>query len=230
MANQSPIDMIEIAAVGLGDLLGSVVFVGGAITSLYQKDVAAPNIRPTKDVDCIIEIAGRIKYYHLEEKLRKLGFKNDITSGTICRWIYNDVTVDVMPIDEKILGFSNKWYPEGMSNTMTAILPSGREISILTLPYFVATKIEAFKGRGGGDYRMSEDIEDIVIVLDGQVDFEQMRRAPASVKQYLKAEFKKLSSEDQFLESAAAYIGYTKTSTGRAIRVLDFMKDYSIMG
>jgi len=35
-------------------------------------------------------------------------------------------------------------------------------------PYFLATKLEAFDGRGKGDYLSSHDIEDIVAVLDGR--------------------------------------------------------------
>ena len=230
MSEKSPMEMMEIVAGGLGDLLERVVFVGGATTLLYYEDAAASRIRPTTDVDCIVEIASRGQYNIFEDELRRLKFKNDMRQGApLCRWIYENVTVDVMPINEQILGFSNRWYPEGMRNAITTSLPSGREISILSLPYFVATKIEAFKNRGGGDFRMSHDIEDIVMVLDSLVDFSGLHRAPVTVTQYLQEEFKIIINDDQFIESVSGYIGYLQTSTGRAMRVIEFMRDYSEM-
>ena len=39
---------------------------------------------------------------------------------------------------------------------------------MITAPYFLATKFEAFHGRGNSDYRMSHDLEDIVTVIDGR--------------------------------------------------------------
>ncbi|OHD69975.1 MAG: hypothetical protein A2W19_02870 [Spirochaetes bacterium RBG_16_49_21] len=229
MSEKSPIEMMEIVAGGFGDLLERVVFVGGATTPLYYEDVAATRIRPTTDVDCVVEIASRGQYNIFEDELRRIKFKNDMKQGApLCRWIYEDITVDVMPINEQILGFSNRWYPEGIRNATIASLPSGRGISILSLPYFVATKLEAFKNRGGGDFRMSHDIEDIVIVLDSLFDFNRMHSAPNSVTQYLQEEFKIIINDDQFIESVSGYIGYSQTSTGRAMRVVDFMKEYSL--
>jgi len=153
MAGKSPIEMMEIVATGFGDLLEKVVFVGGATTALYYEDSAAQSIRPTKDVDCIVKPGSRMKFYQFEEDLSRRGFRHDITQGApLFRWLYDDVIVDVMPIDEGILGFSNKWYADGMANATTVNLPSGQDISILSLPYFIATKIEAHKNRGGGDY------------------------------------------------------------------------------
>jgi len=35
-------------------------------------------------------------------------------------------------------------------------------------PLFIATKLEAFRGRGGGDVVTSHDLEDIVMVIDGR--------------------------------------------------------------
>lgn len=46
-------------------------------------------------------------------------------------------------------------------------LPSGKHIRMVSAPYFLITKLEAFDGRGGGDYLLSHDIEDIIAVLDG---------------------------------------------------------------
>lgn len=111
------IDMLKTVAAGLGNLKDKVVFVGGAVAELYADNPAASDIRPTLDVDCIIEMSSRTKYAKLEEELRAKGFSNDNSPGApICRWIYKSLKVDVMPTDEKILGFSNKWYIVGIRN------------------------------------------------------------------------------------------------------------------
>ncbi len=111
MVSRNPsIDMIEVVAGGLKELLDEVVFVGGATASLYIEDPAAIRVRPTDDVDCIIEIVNRKEYYKLESQIRELGFSHAIGEGNpICRWKFEGVTVDIMPIDPAILGFSNIW-------------------------------------------------------------------------------------------------------------------------
>ena len=123
------IDMLSRVAHGLGALKEEVVFVGGSVAELYADDPAASDIRPTLDVDCVVELSTRKSYYVLEESLRQLGFKNDITPGApLCRWIFEDIKVDVMPINESILGFSNRWYAPGMEHRIKMTLPDGMSI------------------------------------------------------------------------------------------------------
>lgn len=66
------IELLEAAAEALDELLDEVVFVGGATMVLWITDPAAPPVRPTKDVDVIIEVATRTAYYAFEERLRAL--------------------------------------------------------------------------------------------------------------------------------------------------------------
>ena len=68
-----------------GELRNKVVFVGGATVSLYA-DSASEEIRPTEDIDIVIEIWARKDYIEIDEKLRKLGFINEQESGIICRY------------------------------------------------------------------------------------------------------------------------------------------------
>jgi hypothetical protein len=39
---------------------------------------------------------------------------------------------------------------------------------VISPPYFIATKPEAFKSRGRGDYNNSHDLEDLLTVIDGR--------------------------------------------------------------
>ena len=143
------VEMLQIVANGLGELKNEVVFVGGTVAELYADDPAASDIRPTKDIDCVIELKSRMEHARLEENLRTKGFVHDTSKdATICRMIYQDIKVDVMPTDEKILEFSNKWYEEGIENRITKILPNDTEVFVFPVEYYLAAKFEAHKGRG----------------------------------------------------------------------------------
>ena len=49
------------------------------------------------------------------ERLRALGFREDISEGAPrCRWLIDGMELDVMPVDEKVLGFTNRWYRAAM--------------------------------------------------------------------------------------------------------------------
>ncbi|MFZ2657717.1 MAG: nucleotidyl transferase AbiEii/AbiGii toxin family protein [Victivallales bacterium] len=218
------IEMVQTVAKGLEKFLDELVFVGGAVTSLYIEDGAARTIRPTEDVDCVVQIAKRSDYTALEKKLRELGFKHFVgNNAPMCRWIYNGVKVDIMPNDPKILGFANRWYDEGLKNKVQIILPDGQKISILTLPLFIATKIEAFHGRNERDFRISHDIEDIITVLDGQLDFKKFDEAPQAVKEYLKAQFKEFLADSVFIESISGHMEFGYQNKGRVKRIIDFL-------
>ncbi len=225
MNTPSSIEMLEIVSRGLDDLLDNFVFVGGAVASLYYDNPASQTIRPTDDVDCIIKIVNWSKYQSYDKKIESLGFRHDTRQGApICRWIFNNVTVDIMTTDEKFTGFTNRWYEEGISQTITAHLPSKQKISILALPYYIASKIEAFKSRGAGDFRFSQDIEDIILILDSLTDLNSIKKGPDAVLDYFNQEFKIMVQDDQFLESVRAFIGYSQTSSDRAQRIIDFME------
>lgn len=135
--------------------------------SLYVASEMATPLRPTEDIDCVIEISSRIAYSELEKKLRNLGLKHDMTSKLICRWEVSGIKIDVMPIDPKILGFTNRWYSSGFQYREKCVLPSGTGIYIFPLAYFIASKFEALQNRGGHDWRLAHDLEDILLVLDG---------------------------------------------------------------
>jgi hypothetical protein len=114
-----------------------------------------------------------------------------------------------MPTVENILGFSNKWYVEGIENEIKKILPDGTEIFIFPPEYYVATKFEAHKSRGGNDLRQSHDFEDIIYILDNCTSLlEDVRNADEDVKNYLKDECESLLDNaglSEGIESALPY-------------------------
>lgn len=231
MEKSAAIQLLEIVADGFKDLKRHVVFVGGATVALYVDDPAVSTPRPTDDVDCTVEITSRSQYYQLEKDIRKLGFKNQTGNGPICRWTYSGVTVDIIPSDGSVLGFKNSWYPPGIASASTAILPSKMEISIFTLPYFIASKFEAYRDRGKNDPRTSPDFEDIVFVLDGcRTADEKLHSAPADVRNFLGAEYNRLSSNSNFEEGINAHLGPERMRAARSKRIVDILKSLSLKG
>ena len=162
-------NLLRIKAVynALEELAKDVVFVGGATVSLYT-DRVAEEVRPTDDIDILVELVSYQGYADIEEKLRQKGFINDWESGVICRYKVQGIIVDVMPTSDQILGFSNRWYMPGFSNAIDYTLDKRHIIKIFAPPYFLATKLEAFNNRGHADGRTSTDFEDIVYFLNNR--------------------------------------------------------------
>jgi hypothetical protein len=185
------IDIVKKMAVALEHLRPKVAFVGGAIISLYADDPAADEVRPTTDIDLSLTLESYGAWAKLQEELAALGFRPDQNSKVICRFLYDNVTVDIMPDDEKVIGFSNPWYRPGLQKVQSYQLPDGPEINILPLPYFLATKFSAFHGRGQGNHVTSHDFEDIIYLTDNAATVvNQIKEADADVKDYLRNEYR----------------------------------------
>ena len=156
----------------LGPLLDEVALVGGCATVLLVTDEAAPDVRPTRDVDVIVDACTRTEYHRLEQRLRDLGFRQPPQTrgqaAPICRWEIENVLVDVMPTDRSILGFGSRWADEALSTAHKVTLDEDLEVRVVTAPYFLAMKIEAFQSRGEEDFYQSPDMEDIISVVDGR--------------------------------------------------------------
>ena len=161
-------EMLRRVAEALSRLDVSVVFVGGATMALYLDAFAASQVRTTLDVDCVVPISTLVAYQKLEGQLRKLGFRHcQDDEAPICRWKYEDLTVDIMPFDDSVLGFGNRFSRLGFAHAMDRELAPGCLIRTLTPRYFFASKIEAYETRGAKVPYESKDLEDLVVMLDG---------------------------------------------------------------
>ena len=209
----------------LAPLLDQIVFVGGCAAGLLITDQGAAPIRPTVDVDAIVELASYDKLIDLEVRLRQLGFEQPHVEGSpLCRWVNGDVVFDLMPTDSTILGFSNRWYSPALKNAETAKIVD-HQIKLITAPYFLATKLDAFHGRGQFDYRMSHDLEDIVTVVDGRPEIiAEVQQSEISLQQYLSSEFSALLAERDFLEALPGHLLPDAVNQQRARIVLSRMQ------
>ena len=193
------IAQLKSIALALDDLLIEVTFVGGCTTALLVDAFAFFGVRQTDDVDVIVNITTYVGYQHFSEQLRERGFIEDV-EGPTCRWLWRDelgtIRLDVMPIDESALGFSNCWYPEAIENSTSVELDTNIEISVVAPVFFLATKFEAFIGRGNGDY-FSHDLEDIVFVLENRSNIlREVLDASLDVKEYLASKATELLNDD----------------------------------
>lgn len=186
------IENLEKAAEVLLNIPEQFIFTGGATVILYARKDVYGEIRPTEDVDCVVEVNTRREYYQLADKLRRGGLSEcDRANSPLCRWLYEDLVIDIMPCEDEILGFSNRWYPDGIKKSVEYTLPSQRKIEIFSPLYLLATKIEAHLGRGKS-FRFSKDVEDIIVLLDGYTNLEQdYHSAEAKLGQYINHWFAK---------------------------------------
>ncbi|HLA27615.1 MAG TPA: hypothetical protein VJZ49_06945 [Syntrophales bacterium] len=213
----------------LGDLRKKVVFVGGCATGLFITDPAMPEVRATQDVDVIVEVVSRMQYYNLEEELRNKGFKQDMSEGApLCRWLVDGIKVDVMPTREDILGFSNHWYLPALKNAESIELEKGLTIQLVSPPYFLATKVEAFRGRGGGDYMASHDMEDIITVLDVRPEIiSEIRSSSEELKTFLADTFHVFLTQEEFLDALPGHLPPDRASQARLPRLIKRLEEIS---
>jgi predicted nucleotidyltransferase len=195
------LEMLETVADALGDdLRQQMVFVGGCSTAvLITDEITLQEVRATDDVDLIVGLTGMMQWMQLQQILNSKGFTVSGEDGLICRMRLGRLKVDFMPDDPSILGFSNRWYKEGIQTATKYVLPSGRMIKHLTAPLFLATKLEAYAGRGQNDPLGSHDLEDIINVVDGRPELvEEVRAASGEVRTYVAEQFQALLRHADF--------------------------------
>jgi hypothetical protein len=220
------IEMIRLVAQALGDLNERAVYVGGATLPFYLPEQYWSQARATEDVDVVMQVVGRAKNWAQGEALRKKGFLHDMSEGApTCRWIFKGIRVDVMSADGSVFGSTNKWYQEGIAHSLTAI--ESPTVRIFNLPYFIGTKLEAFKGRGDRDFQSSKDMEDIISVLevaDAQKFDTGLSSSAPELKAYLKKELSALSKTSSFLDALPGAVFNRQQPEEGATAVLNRIK------
>lgn len=224
--NDPNISLLETVAERLGDeLRKELVFVGGAVAGLLITDLGMPSIRPTEDVDAVCRVQTLIEYHRIEDRLRARGFVQDVSlDAPICRWRIAElrsVIVDVMPTLEHILGFSNHWYPLALETAVPVQLPSGQEIRLVNAPVFVATKLEAFAGRGKGDYLSSHDLEDLLAIIDGRATLlDECQSSTPELRAWLAERFSALLKTPAFVDALSGHLPADAASQARLPELL----------
>jgi predicted nucleotidyltransferase len=207
------VSRLRAVAQALKPLNQKVVFVGGATIALYGNPDTAFEVRPTDDIDVVVELATYGSFAKLEEKLREIGFVNDTEAKVVCRYKIKGITVDIMPTEPNVIGFSNQWYPPGFTNAVSYDLTERERIYIFPLEYLIATKLEAFFSRGKTDFLFSRDFEDLVYIFENAEGIEDvLAGCSGDLKNYLVSSFLLLLQHEDFEEGLFAHLHPTHAS------------------
>lgn len=185
------------------------MFVGGAVLEIYLTRPVTERIRPTDDTDVICEVSGRAGYRTLGIHLEELGLRQSARHGDPpYRWRTRDGDVlDVMPTSSEVLGFSNRWYDPGTTRTVRNELEDGLTVRLLAPPYYLASKIEAYRNRGRSDPFGSPDFEDIVVLLASRREIvREVETAGDPVRSWLRTRIAELFPESRMYERLAAHL------------------------
>jgi predicted nucleotidyltransferase len=190
------------------DSLGlNYAFVGGSIVEFLLDNQGLSPVRPTDDIDIIVEVLTNRRYSDIEQKLRAAGFQHDTTQGApICRWLHNGMKIDVMPTDGGLIGLNTQWFSEALATAQPKLV-LGVKIPLISPVAFIATKLAAFADRGKGDYYGSHDLEDIITVIDGRAAIsEEIAASPAALRAFVTSRIREFLADDFFLESLSGHL------------------------
>lgn len=204
------------------------VFIGGSVLSLLVDNPRIASIRPTKDVDVVFEVLTHLDYTKLEERLIALHFKNDTSEGAPrCRWIIDDIKVDVLPARDEYGLWGGQWMEEALRSAAVRTI-QGRDIQVITPPCFLAAKMEAFADRGAGDFLASHDFEDLVTVIEGRAALlSELFTANPALTQYVAQTVAAWLRNDDFLY---AIPGHFSNRRGRMEPFLARLREIAALG
>lgn len=197
--------VVEKVALALDEINNDVIYVGGAVVSLYVTDEGAEQPRPTKDIDISVQISSYSEMDTLREQLAHKKMYPAMTETVLYRYTYEDILIDFIPYGETPLGPTNSWLKPGFKKAY--YVPIGNtKIKILPVSMFLATKWEAHKNRGG-DPRMSHDFEDIIYVIDNNLHLiADVTNADEDVQIFLKEMSQEILSHSSLHEIIECHI------------------------
>lgn len=210
------ITMIRAVAKAMGpELCQNVAFVGGCTTALLLTDLyTKQQVRHTDDVDLIVHVLSYAHWEKLKAQLREKGFhEQPDDEASICAMFLADLRVDFMPDDAEILKFGNAWYRDALESAELRDIGEGVAVKIVRPVHFVATKLAAYLSRGNNDPLESNDLEDILTLLDGRPEIaDEILHADAEIRAYISSQLAALQEHRDFEYAIAA------ASNGNAAR------------
>ena len=105
-------------------------------------------------------------------------------------------------------------------------LASNLEMRIVTAPYFIAIRLEAFKSRGRGDFLGSRYLEDVITVIDGRGSLvKEIRAEPAELRQYIREEITRLMQSSRFVDALSGFLLPDVASQARLSMLLGRLRE-----
>lgn len=228
--------MLRDVARRLEPILHRLAFLGGVVAELFVTDPTARPGRATSDVDVVIDLVRYGQYAEtLREELVAQGLEEDTTEGAPrCRWRFIAAPrqiVDIMPTEGEVLGFSTKWYADAFRTAEPFQVPGGPVIRLVTPPYYLATKLAAFRDRGSRDPIASHDLEDIIAVVDGRESLVgEIQASPTEVRAFIAAAWRDLLETGNVPALLEAHLAPDEASQARADLILSRIEAMSRLG
>lgn len=183
--NTMNLRVVEKVAKALEEINDEVIYVGGAIISLYANEEGADQPRPTTDIDITVQISTYSQMDKLRGRLVKKKIYPAPEETIMYRYNYDGILIDVIPMEDTALGPTNRWFKPGFKQALTVTIGSTK-IRILPVSLYLASKWEAYRNRGD-DPRMSQDFEDIIYVLDNNLELiEDVLKVNKNAQDFLK--------------------------------------------
>ena len=127
-----------------------------------------------------------------------------------------------MPAGDEVRGYqTNRWYEAALGTAEVHKL-EGMEIKVISAPCFLATKLEAFAGRGERDFTASHDLEDLVAVVDGREELAgEVARSEPALRDYLASRLRRLLDERDFIDALPGHLFHDPASQARLPLLLE---------
>jgi predicted nucleotidyltransferase len=150
----------------LGDRKEDFVLVGGVCPALYPL-LPTVSLNFTEDIDIVIRASTLAAWHRFKGELEARAFRypSDPPGQPVCRLEKGELQLDLLTTGD-YLGFTNRFY-EDVFRTRTLVSAEGISLYVASPVGFVATKLEAYFGRGLGEPQPSKDLEDVLVVLRG---------------------------------------------------------------
>lgn len=220
----TPLERVAHVASKLADLEHPMVYVGASVLGLYISDPAAPPVRATTDVDIVVEVRTYSEYQiNLRTELIRRGAREDDSEGApLGRFILDGITVDIMAPTAHVLNVTNRWYELALATAIPRSITGDLTIMIAPAPCYLATKIEAFAGRGRTDPMSSTDLEDIIQLVDGRPELpSEVLAAASDLRAYISGSVREWLAGEDFRQLVAAQMPGDAASQERVDVILE---------
>ena len=196
------------------------VFIGGATVGLFLDETGRAQMRPTKDVDCIVPaVTTAMEWFTLEAELRRRGWQPDM-EGPICRYRSpSGHRVDLLAVRPEVQGFTGTWFEATVREAQVRVV-EGRTLRVASSSHLLANKIEAFRDRGTRDPPASQDLEDIVALLDGcEGLLAELGRASPGIQSFVAGWARETLASPDLFSIAEAQLPHGGDDAGRRERL-----------
>ena len=107
-----------------------------------------------------------------------------------------------------------------ITDPAAAAIRSTKDVDVL-----MATKLEGFKGRGESDWYGSQDLEDIITLVDGRPEMvAEIASSPVKLRRYLADEVTQLLAVQGFLDAMPGHLPPDSASQRRLPLVMERLK------